>query len=355
MSRSATLAAAMLAAAIVLPADAGTLGTYQSDSQGFDTRTYWYDDGREVTVFDTQFTPALAEAMVAAIRAATPNPITRVVVTHPNPDKFNGLAVFHALGATSTASAATAAALPGVDAYKRAFWIGTGAFTAATYPRLEPIGQTFRGQHRITLASGETITLTELRNPGVSTTQTVARIDATGDLIVGDLVHGNAHAWLEGGIADGAPRPDIPGWIRALEELPALGGRVVRGGRGDDLPVGEAVVQRRRRSTRPTAHAARAGNRGGDPGRATVRRDDAAGADGSVSVGVGTATGGHPHSTVRPPYSQILAALSEATPESVIWRSATPLPSTSPSNIPPAKRNCPATLPKLAPPIQPKP
>ena len=233
----------MLAAAIVLPADAGTLGTYQSDSQGFDTRTYWYDDGREVTVFDTQFTPALAEAMVAAIRAATPNPITRVVVTHPNPDKFNGLAVFHALGATSTASAATAAALPGVDAYKRAFWIGTGAFTAATYPRLEPIGQTFRGQHRITLASGETITLTELRNPGVSTTQTVARIDATGDLIVGDLVHGNAHAWLEGGIADGAPRPDIPGWIRALEELPALGGRVVRGGRGDDLPVGEAVVQ----------------------------------------------------------------------------------------------------------------
>jgi glyoxylase-like metal-dependent hydrolase (beta-lactamase superfamily II) len=233
----------VLAVAVAAPAGAGTLGVYQSDVQGFDTRTYWYDDGREVTVFDTQFTPALAEAMVSAIRAATPNPITRVVVTHPNPDKFNGLSVFHALGATSIASAATAAAMPGVDSYKRAFWIGTGTFTAATYPRLEPIRQAFRGQHRITLASGETITLTELRNPGVSTTQTVARIDATGDLIVGDLVHGNAHAWLEGGIAEGAPRPDIAGWIRALAELPALGGRVVRGGRGDDLPVAEAVAQ----------------------------------------------------------------------------------------------------------------
>jgi len=262
------VAVAALAAAIALPADAGTLGTYQSDAQGFDTRTYWYDDGREVTVFDTQFTPALAEAMVAAIRAATPNPITRVVVTHPNPDKFNGLVVFHALGATSIASAATAAALPGVDAYKRAFWIGTGAFTAATYPRLEPIRQTFLGQYRITLASGQTITLTELRNPGVSTTQTVARIDATGDLIVGDLVHGNVHAWLEGGIADGAPRPDIAGWIRALEELPALGGRVVRGGRGDDLPLAEAVAQQadylRRMDTLVAAYVAGLGTRRGE-------------------------------------------------------------------------------------------
>ena len=81
------------------------------------------------------------------------------------------------------------------------------------------------------------------KNPGVSTTQTVARIDATGDLIVGDLVHHNAHAWLEGGIADGKPRPDIKGWIAALDELKALSGKTVRGGRGDDAPVAEAVAQ----------------------------------------------------------------------------------------------------------------
>jgi glyoxylase-like metal-dependent hydrolase (beta-lactamase superfamily II) len=239
LAGAASLAAAMIAS----PAMAGTLGVYQSDQNGFDTKTYWYDDGREVTVFDTQFVPALTDAMVAAIRKTTSNPISRVVVTHPNPDKFNGLSVLHKLGATSIASKSSADAMMGVDAYKRYFWINIAkAFTAETYPAFQPVKETFSGQQVIKLASGETITLTELRNPGVSSTQTVARIDATGDLIVGDLVHHNAHAWLEGGIVDGKPKPDLKGWIAALDELKALGGKTVRSGRGDDASVAEAVA-----------------------------------------------------------------------------------------------------------------
>jgi glyoxylase-like metal-dependent hydrolase (beta-lactamase superfamily II) len=236
--------ACLTAATVSSPANAGTLGVFQSDQNGFDTRTYWYDDGREVTVFDTQFVPTLTEAMVASIAKSTSNPIKRVIVTHPNPDKFNGLSVLHKLGAISIASKASADAMAGVNAYKRYFWINIAkAFTAETYPVFQPVQQTFSGKQVITLASGETITLTELKNPGVSTTQTVARIDATGDLIVGDLVHHNAHAWLEGGIVDGKPKPDIKGWIAALDELKGLGGKTVRGGRGDDAPVAEAVAQ----------------------------------------------------------------------------------------------------------------
>jgi glyoxylase-like metal-dependent hydrolase (beta-lactamase superfamily II) len=237
----------MLAAVTTLagtPALAGELGTYQSDQNGFDTRSYWYDDGKEVTVFDTQFVPALTEAMLAAIKAKTANPVTRVIVTHPNPDKFNGLSVLHKLGAVSIASKATADAMPGVNDYKRYFWIKIAkAFTEETYPAFEPVKQTFTGSSVITLASGETITLTELKNAGVTSTQTVARIDATGDLIVGDLVHHNAHAWLEGGIVDGKTKPDITSWIAALDELKGLGGKTVHGGRGDDAPVDEAVTQ----------------------------------------------------------------------------------------------------------------
>lgn len=231
-------------AALAPAVDAGTLGVHQSDQNGFDTRTYWYDDGREVTVFDTQFVPQLTEAMVAAIRKQSANPITRVVVTHPNPDKFNGLSVLHGLGAVSIASEATAGAIAGVDSYKRYFWVKIAkAFTDETYPKVEPIKQTFSGRQVITLKSGETITLTELKNAGVSSTQTVARIDATGDLIVGDLVHHNAHAWLEGGIVGGKPNPNLNSWIAALDELRGLGGKTVRGGRGDDSPVEEAVSQ----------------------------------------------------------------------------------------------------------------
>jgi glyoxylase-like metal-dependent hydrolase (beta-lactamase superfamily II) len=232
-----------LAMATALGAQAGTLHTFTSDASGFDTHSYFYDDGREVTVFDTQFLPALTEAIVARIKETTDSPITRVVVTHPNPDKFNGLPVLHALGANSVASAATQAAMPGVHAYKRHFWVNVaGAFTEETYPKLEPVRTTFTDRTVLQLASGETITLFELKHAGVASTQTVARIDRTGDLIVGDLVHYRAHAWLEGGIVDGRPRPDLAAWRAAVAELPALGTGRVYGGRGEVGGVAEVVA-----------------------------------------------------------------------------------------------------------------
>ncbi len=224
-------------------AHAGTLGVYQSDADGFNTRTYWYDDGREVTVFDTQFVPALTEAMIGEIHKSTKNPITRVVVTHPNPDKFNGLSVMNKLGAISIASKATANAMKGVNDYKEYFWVNIAkAFTKETYPKFEEVKHTFEGQLVIKLQSGETITLLQLKNAGVSSTQTVARIDATGDLIVGDLVHYKAHAWLEGGIVDGKTKINIASWIAALDELKSLGGKTIRGGRGEDAPVDVAIA-----------------------------------------------------------------------------------------------------------------
>ncbi len=226
-------------------AQAGELGVFTAGADGFDTHTYYYDDGEEVTVFDTQFVPQLTRAMVDKIRSETDSPIARVIVTHPNPDKFNGLSALHEMGATSVASKATAEAMPGVHRYKKYYFTEiAGMFEPAEYPELESIDETFSGRHTIELASGETITLVELEHGGVSATQTVARIDATGALIVGDLVHHDAHAWLEGGIVDGEPRPDLAAWKAALRELRRLGGDEVYGGRGAiGVPVEQAVEQ----------------------------------------------------------------------------------------------------------------
>lgn len=225
-------------------AQAGTLNVFTSDAAEFHTHSAWYDDGHEVTVVDAQFTHAHAQALIDHVKRRTRSPITRVIVTHPNPDKFNGLPVFHAAGAVSIASAATAAAMPSVDAYKRHYWVDVaGVFTQATYPRVEPVKQTFSKRMTIRLASGETLTLTELAQPGISSHQTVVRIDPTGDLVVGDLVHSNHHAWLEGGIVNGKPVPTLAGWKVGLRELPRLGNGKVYGGRGDALPVREAVAQ----------------------------------------------------------------------------------------------------------------
>lgn len=259
------------------PVQAGTLGTFTSDAQGFDTHTYYYDDGQEVTVIDTQFVPALTQAMVDQIRQRTKSPITRVIVTHPNPDKFNGLPLLHALGAESIASRATADAMPGVHAYKKNFWVNVGKlFTEAGYPRFEPVRTTFSGRMTVTLKSGETLSLFELKNPGVSSTQTVVRIDRGGDWVVGDLVHYRAHAWLEGGLVNGTPRPDLAKWRAALDELAGLarGGdptAKVHGGRGEVGTVAEAVAFQKDYLSRADALVARHVAEAGPAGRAELR------------------------------------------------------------------------------------
>lgn len=223
---------------------AGTVNVFTSDAAGFHTHSVWYDDGREITVVDAQFTPAHARALLADIRSKSKSPVTRVIVTHPNPDKFNGLSVFHQEGIESYASEKTAQSMAGTDSYKRYFWVNMAkAFTEATYPRIEPVKTTYSGSRRIDLQSGETITLFELSQPGISSNQTVVRFDATGDLAVGDLVHTRNHAWLEGGIVHGKPVPTLAGWKADLKDLLKLGTGLVYGGRGQFVPVSQAVTE----------------------------------------------------------------------------------------------------------------
>lgn len=217
------------------------VGSYTSPASGFDTHSFWIDTGREVVVIDAQFTAAEAERVAAQIRRETKSPITWIVVTHPNPDKFDGAPVFQALGAKLVTSKATARAMPGVHAYKKAYFVGAGAFTDATYPALPKPDVTFEGDMDLALAGGVRVTLHELAHSGVSTTQTVVAVPAANALFVGDLVHHGAHAWLEGGIEGGKPRPDVAAWKLALEELRGFPGATVYGGRGREAKVEEVV------------------------------------------------------------------------------------------------------------------
>ncbi|MEC5162399.1 MULTISPECIES: MBL fold metallo-hydrolase [unclassified Janthinobacterium] len=257
----ARLAALVLAACAGLAAGAacaGTLGTFTSDANGFDTHTYYYDDGQEVTLIDTQFVPALTAAMLAQVKRQTASPVTRVIVTHANPDKFNGLPYLHQLGVDSITSAAVAADMPLVHAYKENFWVNVAeAFKPGTYPAFEQVKTTFAKSSTIRLKSGETLSLFELDNPGVAAHQVVVRIDATGDLLVGDLVHTKAHLWLEGGLVDGKPHADLRRWSDAVAELPPLAAgkpaAKLYGGRGEAIAVADAVREQQRYLARARA------------------------------------------------------------------------------------------------------
>lgn len=223
------------------------LQKYTSGANAFDTHSYFYDTGAEVIVFDAQFTEAEAKKLLTAIRATTQNPIRYVVLTHPNPDKFNGAALFQREGAKVVASESTAAAIPGVHAYKKYFWTQIAkAFTEETYPAEASVDLTFSGTFALPLEGGVRVELTELKNAGVTTTQTVAFLPSQNALIVGDLVHHKAHAWLEGGIRDGKTVVNITAWNAALAELEAWPGAIVFGGRGEAAPVEEVVPAQQR-------------------------------------------------------------------------------------------------------------
>src|SRR5215213_8527445 len=226
--------------------EGGALYTYDSGEAGFFTKTYFYDTGSEVVAFDAQFTPELAGAAIASLREQTDNPITYLVITHPNPDKFNGAPVFQDNGAEVIASQATEAAIPGVHAYKKAGFVGMGMFTEETYPPQAMVDETFSDTMTIELNDGKSVELRELREPGVSSTQTVAFIPELNALLVGDLVHHQLHAWLEGGIVNGQATPTLDGWIRDLRELEReFAGDpepTVYGGRGEPAPLSEAVA-----------------------------------------------------------------------------------------------------------------
>lgn len=221
--------------------------TFTSDAAGFDTHSFWIDTGKEVVVFDGQFTPALADQLIAEIRAQTASPIRWLVVTHPNPDKYNGAPRFQAAGAKVVASRATALAIGGVHAYKKYYFVELAKqFTEETYPAQATVDVTFDDAFQLPLEGGARIDLRRLGNPGISSTQTVAFAATAaggGALFVGDLVHHGAHAWLEGGIVDGAPRPDLAKWGAALDELSTYPAEtIVYGGRGAAAPLGRAIV-----------------------------------------------------------------------------------------------------------------
>jgi glyoxylase-like metal-dependent hydrolase (beta-lactamase superfamily II) len=222
-----------------------SLHEFKSDAAGFDTKSYFLDTGKEVVVFDAQFTPGLADELINTIRATTKNPITHVVVTHPNPDKFGGLLSFAKLGAKLIASEQTKSAMPGVYAYKKAYFVQTAKmFTEENYPQLVLPQVTFETKLQLNL-NGAIIELRELAAAGVSSNQTVAHIPPLNALIVGDLIHPMTHAWLEGGIIDGAPRPALASWKQILASLPTIFNpdTVVYAGRGQQAQLAHAATE----------------------------------------------------------------------------------------------------------------
>src|SRR6185295_16844164 len=228
-------------------APTGTLGTFTSGDAGFNTNSQWFDTGKEVIVFDAQFDAKDTQALIDQIHSQTRSPIKYVVVTHPNPDKFNGAKAFQAEGAQIVMSRETADALHDVHQYKKDFFIKNMGYTEETYPKEPTPDLVFDDRLELPPGGdpvGPKVELQELHHHGVSSNQTVAYLPSQQALIVGDLIHHGTHAWLEGGIVNGAPKPTLDDWRQDLAQLantPEYQGATVYGGRGASAPLDQAV------------------------------------------------------------------------------------------------------------------
>ncbi len=224
----------------------GALHRFTSGQDGFFTNSHYYDSGEEVVVFGAQFTPKIAKELVEQIKRTTLSPIRYVVITHPNPDKFNGASVFQQEGAKVVASRQTAEAMIAVHAYKKYYFVNIAKmFTEASYPKLPTVDLEFDNALALPLSRGS-VNLRELTNSGMSRHHTVALIDGLNAILVGDLVHHKAHAWLEGPIVNGQAVPDLAGWRARLLELKDFDRSAkltLYGGRGEPTNLHQAVEE----------------------------------------------------------------------------------------------------------------
>jgi len=216
--------------------DSGQIYVFESSINGFNTKTIFYDDGKEVIAFDAQFTEGIAQEAIDYLKTKTQNPIKYLVITHPNPDKFNGIPAFKKAGATIVMSKLSATNMKEVHNYKKYYFVEIAKmFTNETYPKLPTADLIFEKKCTIQLANGGIVKLTELQKKGMATNQTLASIESVNALIVGDLIHSNVHAWLEGPIIDGVAVYDNTNWINTLKTIKSKysANTLVYGGRGD--------------------------------------------------------------------------------------------------------------------------
>lgn len=209
--------------------------TYTSPGDGFTTNSFWVETTEGVIVFDAQFLPEYAQALLDEIKRTTNTPITDVIITHGNPDKYNGIGTFLSAfpHAVVWATPEINARIQEIDAGKRAYF--APQYEGRYVDELTLPSELITTTHRIT-RGGVDIDLIPL-DAGVSTAHLVAHLPSSGDLFVGDLVNPEVHGWLAEGMSDE--------WAHRLDDLEDINARTIHGGRGTSMITELALSQQR--------------------------------------------------------------------------------------------------------------
>lgn len=203
----------------------GEAGMATAANRGFNSNAGFVVTRDGVVVFDTLGTPALGEALVAAIRRVTTQPIRRVVVSHYHADHYYGAQAFKAVGAEIWAHEAARGVIASDEAKARLAQRRQDLFPWVD-ERTQPVDAdrwlTFGERGEIAFELGG-LRLRLLDVSGAHSPQDIMlHVEDDGVLFAGDLyftgripfvVGANTRAWLAAleRVAAVAPRVAVPG------------------------------------------------------------------------------------------------------------------------------------------------
>lgn len=188
--------------------------THTSAPDAFFVNSFIIEGERSVVLIDTQFVLSEASALLYKI-AALQKPLATIVITHPHPDHYNGLAAILAKypGTSVHATAATIAGIHETAKPKRAYWT---PIVGANYP------QTFAFSD-VTIADGQRLSIDGIDleisdlGPAECSDNTMIGLPQIDAVIISDLVYNRVHPWL----AEGRSSQ----WLSALNKAKSkLGG-----------------------------------------------------------------------------------------------------------------------------------
>jgi glyoxylase-like metal-dependent hydrolase (beta-lactamase superfamily II) len=233
---------------------AANIYEYDAGPNYFNTKTFFYDNGEEVIAFGAQASSEVARQAIEFVQKKTKNPITWLVILHPNIHNFNGMIEYQKIGAKTIASAKTFSGMDDEYQFKTKYFLsGPGKshfITPENWPPLTKVDSTFENSYDLKLKNGQTIVLKLLSNPGPSASHTIAYVIEEEALFVGDLVQYQTHALMEGLIINDRECPMLGSWIGNLNELNKMFKRdteiTVFGSRGNQTSLPTAVYDQSR-------------------------------------------------------------------------------------------------------------
>src|SRR5579863_1741080 len=181
------------------------LHIHTSSPDAFFVNSFIIEGQRSLILVDTQF--VISEAMAVADKiAALQKPLAAILITHPHPDHYNGIAsILERYPGTSVhATAGTIEGIRKTAEPKRAYWT---PIVGPDYPQTFAIPE-------VTVRNGEHLSIDGIEiivddfGPTECSDNTAIELPQIDSVIISDLVYNRVHPWLAEG------RSDL--WLEAL-------------------------------------------------------------------------------------------------------------------------------------------